>query len=398
MDGRIYNPQGYDMLSAGLTQGGWSSVVANDNPGKRNKTFSRTTYFFSGGERGGPLATYLVTANARKNFAFWTNAGAKRVVRTGARITGVEVECGGSSGVINVTPNTGRVIISAGAFGSPKILWRSGIGTTDQLNTVKQGESSLISTDQWINLPVGYNLYDHVGTDLEVSHSSVVGYDFYGAYTRPIQSDSQAYLNSRSGILAQSAPNFGPMFWEIVTPADGINRHFHWQARAEGSRATSMTLTQYLGTGSVSRGRLTINSQLRTIVSQSPYLNDANDKAAVVQGVQNVRDALSKVSGLQWIRPSASQTSKAFVDSIPANPGSRNSNHWIGTVRMGTDDGRSGGKAVVDTNTKVYGTDNLFVVDASIFPGHITSNPTAAIMIVAEHAVAKILALPTTKS
>ena len=69
-----------------------------------------------------------------------------------------------------------------------------------------------------------------------------------------------------------------------------------------------------------------------------------------------------------------------------------------GTVRMGTDDGRSGGKAVVDTNTKVYGTDNLFVVDASIFPGHITSNPTAAIMIVAEHAVAKILALPTTKS
>ena len=61
---------------------------------------------------------------------------------------------------------------------------------------------------------------------------------------------------------------------------------------------------------------------------------------------------------------------------------------------MGTDDGRSGGTAVVDTNTKVYGTDNLFVVDASIFPGHVTSNPTAAIMIVAEHAVAKILAMP----
>ncbi len=61
---------------------------------------------------------------------------------------------------------------------------------------------------------------------------------------------------------------------------------------------------------------------------------------------------------------------------------------------MGTDDGRSGGTAVVDTNTKVYGTDNLFVVDASVFPGHVTSNPTAAIMIVAEHAAAKILALP----
>ena len=42
----------------------------------------------------------------------------------------------------------------------------------------------MISSDQWINLPVGYNLYDHVGTDVEISHSSVVNYDFYGAYNR----------------------------------------------------------------------------------------------------------------------------------------------------------------------------------------------------------------------
>lgn len=77
-----------------------------------------------------------------------------------------------------------------------------------------------------------------------------------------------------------------------------------------------MTLTQYLGTGSVSRGKLTINNQLRTTVSKSPYLNDDNDKQAVVQGVQNLRDALAKVSGLQWVRPTSSQTSKAFVDSV----------------------------------------------------------------------------------
>jgi cellobiose dehydrogenase (acceptor) len=49
---------------------------------------------------------------------------------------------------------------------------------------------------------------------------------------------------------------------------------------------------------------------------------------------------------------------------------------------------------VVDLNTKVYGTDNIFVVDASIFPGHITGNPSAAIVIAAEHAADKILALP----
>ncbi len=48
---------------------------------------------------------------------------------------------------------------------------------------------------------------------------------------------------------------------------------------------------------------------------------------------------------------------------------------------------------MVDLNTKVYGTDNLFVIDGSIFPGQTTGNPSAAIVITAEHAADKVLAL-----
>jgi cellobiose dehydrogenase (acceptor) len=61
---------------------------------------------------------------------------------------------------------------------------------------------------------------------------------------------------------------------------------------------------------------------------------------------------------------------------------------------MGTDNSSS----VVDTNTLVYGTDNLFVVDASIFPGMVSNNPSALIVAVAEHAATKILALPVSTS
>lgn len=64
-----------------------------------------------------------------------------------------------------------------------------------------------------------------------------------------------------------------------------------------------------------------------------------------------------------------------------------------GTCKIGEDDGRSGGTAVVDTNTRVWGTENLFVVDGSIFPGMVTANPSAAIVIAAEHAAAKILGM-----
>jgi cellobiose dehydrogenase (acceptor) len=60
---------------------------------------------------------------------------------------------------------------------------------------------------------------------------------------------------------------------------------------------------------------------------------------------------------------------------------------------MGTDDGRSGGTAVVNTNALVYGTDNLFIVDASIFPGIVSTNPSALIVTAAERASDLILAM-----
>lgn len=66
----------------------------------------------------------------------------------------------------------------------------------------------------------------------------------------------------------------------------------------------------------------------------------------------------------------------------------------MGTAKMGTDSGLlEGGTSVVDADARVHGTDNLFVVDASILPGLTTSNPSGAIMAVAERAAQRILAL-----
>lgn len=65
----------------------------------------------------------------------------------------------------------------------------------------------------------------------------------------------------------------------------------------------------------------------------------------------------------------------------------------MGTAKMGVDSGLSGGTSVVDADTRVYGTENLFVVDASILRGLTTSNPSGTIMAVAERASEKILAL-----
>ncbi|KAI1171383.1 cellobiose dehydrogenase [Nemania sp. FL0916] len=401
-DGKVYMTQGVNVLSAALKAAGWTSLAAPNNASNaKNRTYGPTTYMFSGGERSGPMATYLKTAAARDNFQLWMSTPARRALRTGASITGVELDCtvGNGFGTVAVTPKTGRVIVSAGTFGSAKFLMRSGIGPADQLEVVKSSKDgpSFIGNDSWINLPVGYNLVDHVNTDTFITHPDVVFYDFYEAWTAPNPTDKSLYLSKRAGILAQSAPNIGPVFWEEVTGADGKVRQFQWTARVEGADQTgsnsTMIMSQYLGRGSTSRGRMTIRQSLDTFVSDPPYLKDVNDKLAIITSIDNLRKSLSTFANLKFMFPAANQTVQEYVDGIEVSASKRRANHWIGTAKMGLDDGRSGGTAVVDLNTKVYGTDNLFVVDASIFPGMVTANPSAMIVTAAENAATRILAL-----
>lgn len=128
MDGELYYQQGFDVVSSGLRSAGWAEVSANDEPDRKNRTFTNTPYMFADGERGGPLATYLVSASERSNFELWTGTAVKRVIREGGHVTGLEVEPfldGGYEGVVPLTPVTGRAILSAGTFGSAKILFRS---------------------------------------------------------------------------------------------------------------------------------------------------------------------------------------------------------------------------------------------------------------------------------
>lgn len=409
MDGKRYIQSGFDTVRAGLAQAGWASVTANNVPSQKNRTYAHTPYMYINGERAGPMATYLVTANGRSNFHMWLNTSVERINRVGGHATSLNVIAtnnGGRQGTVMLTPTTGRVIIAGGAFGTAKLLFRSGIGPTDQLQVVQSSTDgpTMINQTQWINLPVGYNLDDHLNTDTVISHPNVTYYDWVAAWDTPNATDASNYLKHRIGPLAQAAPNIGPMMWEEVKGPDGIVRQMQWTSRVEGSggvpNGDSMTLSLYLGRGAVSRGRTTIQKGLNMVVSTLPY-GDKNDLAAVATAIDHMVAALSPIKGLTWNLPAPGQTGAQYLASLPltiANIGARRSNHWLGTAKMGTDDGRNGGTAVVDLNTKVYGTDNIFVSDASIHPGMPSTNPSALIVATSEMAAQKILALPVPKT
>ncbi|CAK1366329.1 unnamed protein product [Cercospora beticola] len=394
-DGKIYQGEGYDVVAGALAASGWKNVTAGNAPAQKNLTFSRPNHMFSNGERGGPLATYLVTASQRQNFKMITGTSVTRVIRQGSRITGVEVDAfleGGLCGQIKAR----AVVLSAGAFGTPKVLFRSGIGPQAQLETVLSAEGDkMILEEDWIKLPVGENLDDHTSTDLVITHPNITTYDFYGAYSDPIQADVDLYLNDRSGILAQSAPNLIAMFWEEITGTDGITRQLHYSARVESSHdidsPNAVSITQYLGRGSTKRGVATITKALNMFVSEVPYPSDGENLAAIKTSIQHVLAALAKNPAIKVAYPSPNTTLDDWLSTYPLTTSSRSANHWMGTAKMGSDSGLTGGTSVVGLDTKVYGTDNLFVVDASLFPGMVTTNPSALIVAVAEQASKKIL-------
>ncbi|KAL0767311.1 hypothetical protein CaCOL14_010161 [Colletotrichum acutatum] len=401
-DGILYNREANDLITKGLVENGWIIVNANNEPDAKRRAVSQSEYFFQHGERGGLLETYLASAAARDNFKLWTNTLVTRVERRGDSITGVQVEPageGGYHGTVKLAAG-GRVILSAGVFGSAKILFRSGIGPKDQLETVQKAEGDvLIDSTQWIDLPVGYSLDDHLNTNILFEHPDIVNYDFNSAYNNPISDDAAAYLTNRSGILTQAAPNINPVFWDAVKGEDDIERWFQWTSYVGGpqrGRAYNTSgMAAALGLGKTSRGRVTINSSLNMDVSVLPYFNDEgnHDFEAVVTTVGGVVRAISSIPGATMINPAPGQDVRDYVQNLAVDIG-RTANHWVGTTRLGTDSALEGGKSVVDLNAQVYGTRNLHIVDAGILNGIFTANPQAGIVVAAEKVVEDIVKLP----
>ncbi|EEB87717.1 hypothetical protein MPER_14837, partial [Moniliophthora perniciosa FA553] len=120
---------------------------------------------FIDGKRGGPVASYLRTAKARDNFKLQLYTMVTGLTRDGSTITGVRTNDSslGPDSVVPLTEN-GRVILSAGSFGTPRILYQSGIGPADMINLVKADATfgpNLPPEEDWIDLPVGANVQDN---------------------------------------------------------------------------------------------------------------------------------------------------------------------------------------------------------------------------------------------
>ncbi|CAI7578730.1 unnamed protein product [Penicillium viridicatum] len=378
-DGKRYDQGLYAVLSKFLGGLGWKSVDMIEQPNEKHQIYSYPSWNVQDQMRAGPVRTYLPDAVKLDNFHLALRTKVIRLVRSGGHVTGVEIQtASGRSAVISVAPH-GRVVLAAGALSTPRLLWNSGIGGKAQIETAKKSGVAVPPKAQWIDLPVGVGLMDHPIFPITFNTNASFGLAGYEGILNGSDSRDISLYRKDSGVLTQGKHRL------IFFTSEEIDGHTqYYQGSCAPTDEGVVTITAYMTHGLTSTGVLGLDASGKTVIEKSPYLQTAADRKAARTFIQKmVKDITAPSTGFEL------ETNTNVSAIIKAQtPGT----HYTSTAKMGTDDGRKNGTSVVDTNTKVYGVDNLFIVDASIHPDLPTGNIQAAVMVVAEAAAAKILA------
>ncbi|SMQ54230.1 unnamed protein product [Zymoseptoria tritici ST99CH_1A5] len=392
-DGKYYLQSGYDAAKEWLVKGaGYAEVALNDVPDRKTGVFGHATFNYEGGQRSGPVTTYLQSALKRSNFELRTGVQVKAVDRNGKQATGVTVQSNGQESTIGLASG-GRVIVSGGALFSPGILMKSGIGNPDELSKLSEAGLLKLASSSWINnTAVGDKLFDNPNTFIELSGSNIKSYTYN--YTSPEQSDKDLYLSARSGPYSFAGQTSA--FWDVININDTITSVQGTIGAAgygEYTDDNTITLNVYGTAGLRSSGRVVIDTKTGRPGREKyfHYTDEGNmDSLAIATFIHKIFAAFkTSNSGLtpRNIAQDASveQIQQYITSSTPYT--GKDVSHSSSSCRLGS---------CVDLNTKIIGSDNIFVVDASIIPP-LTTNPVAGIMIAAERASELILALDMNK-
>ncbi|KAF2024330.1 FAD/NAD(P)-binding domain-containing protein [Setomelanomma holmii] len=387
-DGKRYLQSGYEAAKQWLVDGaGFKEVGLNDGPQNhtKSKVFGHPVFNYEGGQRSGPVKTYLQSALARENFSFMTGARVLRVSREVDTAIGVEVE--NSDGGVNATTehcvtDGGRIIVSAGAILSPQVLMWSGIGDAEILTNISSLGLIKTPSQDWINnTAVGDKVFDNPNTFIELYSDSIASYNYSYSDSRP--EDRDLYLQSRSGPYSFASETSA--FWDIIQQDEdlvGVQGTIDSSGFQDYFEDGTITLNVYGTSGLRSFGRVGLDAKGIALPTSNFYA-DKRDAQAVATFIHNIFAALpSTLKPLNIAQNSTVDDLTTWVSTYsPYTMG--NVQHWSSSCRL---------ESCVDVDAKVIGMKNLFVVDASI-SAPLTTNPAMGTMIIAERAVERILAL-----
>lgn len=370
----------FTVMSEFLSSNGFSQVDALNSPNEKEAVFSHPPWLVRDGLRGGPVKDYLPLAQAKSNFKLSLNTQLIRVVRSNTTATGVEVELeDGSRQIINLKSG-GSVVLAGGSLSTPRMLVNSGIGPKAQIQAVQSGSVSVTLPDEseWLELPVGKYIQDHPIFTVTLTTKDSFYAEPTTAVTSPNTTVAGMFNDRSAGLLSQPGQRLN--FWTTVTGNDSATHYIQGTVAPAGN--DSIKIKTYLTHGTTSHGVLEVTDAGATTFSTSCYLQTQSDITAITTWM-NKLITMTKATDSPFEAITSTAAELIATDNISEG------DHYVGSARMGeTNDGTS----VVDASTlKVWGTDNIYVVDGSIHPDLPTGNSQAIIMVVAERAASMIL-------
>ena len=382
------HPVTEDMINACVEAGIPRSKDVN---GAEQEGVTWFQFTIKNGKRHSTAKGYLHPVEHRKNLRVETNALTAKVLMEGKKAVGVEYI---QHGERKTARANAEVILAAGAVASPQILELSGIG---------QGQ---VLSDHGIpvvhELPgVGENMQDHymVGMQWRLKHD--VGTMNQLAHGAKLGGQILKYALSRKGLLSfavahavaftKSRPELEhPDLQLHMMPASvDLMKLAETQAfDLEVEPGITCTPCQIRPE---SRGSIHIKTSDPTKYPaiRANYLSDPADQAAALAGMNLSRRVVSMPSLAKYVDhetfPGADCKTEDEMMHYARLAGTT-LYHVIGTTSMG-----HGPKAVVDPQLRVYGVENLRVVDAGIMPRITSGNTNAATIMIAEKASDMIL-------
>ena len=281
---------------------------------------------------------YLDPARSHENLTILADTLVDRVLLDGDRAIGVATTVG--------EVRARSVVLAAGAYGSPGILLRSGVGPEREL-------------------PVGDGLIDHVG----------VGFGYEG--TDRMQRDVAAFERAHPLFMAQVT-----IAMSSSVCAAGLSDLFFFPGLdPPGPHGYEVSVAVF-AMKPASRGSVCLNASdpRAPLHIDHGFLSHPDDAPVLAEGVERLRqiaadDAVRRYAGHET-RPGPEVDATTHVRTT-----ARGFFHPVGTCAIGR---------VVDGHGCVYGLDGLVVADASIMPTIPRANTNLSTIALAER-IADIL-------
>jgi choline dehydrogenase-like flavoprotein len=373
------------------------SMKANGVPFEEDMNGSgdeRVSYVASNIRRGTRVSAakaFLRPARRRRNLTVATDTEVEQIVFRGTRATGVRGRRRGLS--VQYTANR-EVIVAGGAFDSPLLLERSGVGNPEILSAA--GVPVVVASPK-----VGENFSEHRAILLEYRLQGVRGYNADASSRGRYLWTGLKYLFTRTGMIAHGGYAVSAIYKSDPASDEPDSQVFFTPISTSTTNPMTgrMVVDKHPGAKYVtypmyptSRGSLHITGPgLADVPRFDPnFLSTEHDRQMLVKAVRRAREIIHTAPFGQYVAEELKPGPNVMTDDEIITHGELRGTagaHGLGTCAMGPnpDD-------VVDASLRVRGAQGLRVVDASVLPSQPSGNNNAPTMALAWIAADIILA------